>query len=347
MQHAITGSQVVQYLQADLWPRSHPVILRRVISDPPEPVRLTVAAVAQQLGIAPGTLRTWDRRYGVGPSDHTAGRHRRYSAADLARLAEMRRLVLSGASPGDAAEHVLASPPSRVAEGRQFPDQRGRLPQRRGVQVPGVPGSDDLVRGLGRAALALDGDAVYDGVAGQLASYGVLQTWDAVVVPLLVTVGRHWAETGEGVDAEHLVSDSIVSALRQHAPRLPAPPRAPLLACAPGDLHALPLHALAAALAERGLGSRLLGASVPLAALQSAVRRTGPAAVFLWSQIRATGGAGTLLALPATRPATVLVAGGPGWPHDLPSTAVRADTLTDAVDLLGQATTGEALASSG
>lgn len=31
---------------------------------------LTVAAVARRLGIAPATLRTWDRRYGLGPSDH-------------------------------------------------------------------------------------------------------------------------------------------------------------------------------------------------------------------------------------------------------------------------------------
>ena len=39
---------------------------------------LTVAAVARRLGVAPATLRTWDRRYGLGPSSHEAGEHRRY-----------------------------------------------------------------------------------------------------------------------------------------------------------------------------------------------------------------------------------------------------------------------------
>ena len=51
-------------------------------SEPP----LTVAAVARRLGVAPATLRTWDRRYGLGPSDHNSGQHRRYSTSDLAKL---------------------------------------------------------------------------------------------------------------------------------------------------------------------------------------------------------------------------------------------------------------------
>ena len=59
------------------------------VEDVDEP-RLTVSGAARRLGIAPGTLRTWDRRYGVGPTDHTRGRHRRYSAADMARLELMR-----------------------------------------------------------------------------------------------------------------------------------------------------------------------------------------------------------------------------------------------------------------
>jgi hypothetical protein len=34
---------------------------------------LSVGAVARRLGVAPATLRTWARRYGVGPSGHTTG----------------------------------------------------------------------------------------------------------------------------------------------------------------------------------------------------------------------------------------------------------------------------------
>lgn len=69
---------------------------------------LAVAAVARRLGVAPATLRTWDRRYGLGPSEHSAGAHRRYSSDDVARLMVMRRLALEGVAPVDAARAALA-----------------------------------------------------------------------------------------------------------------------------------------------------------------------------------------------------------------------------------------------
>ena len=49
-------------------------------------VGLGVAAVARRLGVAPGTLRTWARRYGIEPTGHKAGTQRRYNSADMSRL---------------------------------------------------------------------------------------------------------------------------------------------------------------------------------------------------------------------------------------------------------------------
>src|SRR4051794_36415110 len=85
-----------------------------IVRDAPEPA-LTVAAVARRLGVAPATLRTWDRRYDLGPSAHTAGAHRRYTAADVARLTLMRRLTLQGVAPAEAAAIALASPVDEAA----------------------------------------------------------------------------------------------------------------------------------------------------------------------------------------------------------------------------------------
>lgn len=309
--------------------------------------RLKIAAVAHRLGIAPGTLRTWDRRYGLGPTGHAAGAHRRYGKEDLARLDTMRRLVQDGVPAAEAARAALEGTADEPSAPVQFPDRQGHLPSRGGGRVLPLPGADDVVRGLGRAAMALDAEALVQTVATQLEAHGVLRTWESVLVPLLVSVGQRWAATGEGVEVEHLVSDCIATALRRHAPTAPATTRPLLLACAPDDLHVLPVQALAAGLGERGLGCRVLGPAVPAQALAAAVRRTGAAALFVWSQTPATGDPAPLAALPVTRPPTALVVGGPGWHADLPVRVTRVAGLGAAMDLMGQALNGEALASSG
>jgi hypothetical protein len=314
---------------------------------PDEPVpgpRLTVAAVAHRLGVAPATLRTWARRYGLGPSEHIAGAHRRYTAADLARLQTMRRLTLEGVPPGEAARVALAQPlVESVAGDAPLPDSTGRLGPRRGGpggRVLAMPGADAVVRGLGRAAMALDAHAVTAVVREEVSRHGVLHTWDHVLRPVLVAVGARWAATGEGVEVEHLLSDCTAVVLREIASAAPELPgrRPVLLSCAPDEHHSLPLHALAAGLGERGIGVRTLGPAMPASALQAAVRRTGPAALFIWSQLPGTADPAVLEALPVTRPPTAVVVGGPGWvPDRLPRRVTVAADLGHALELVDRA----------
>ena len=241
----------------------------------------------------------------------------------------MQRLVMSGAAPADAAQVAL------TGTDEQPPSSRAG-----GGRVLALPGADDLVRGLGRAAMALDAEVVTATLTAQLDAHGVVRTWDEVLRPLLVSVGHRWARTGEGVDVEHLLSDCVSMSLRQHASGLTptAPPRPVLLASAPEDQHVLPLHVLAATLAERGYSSRVLGASVPAEALRDAVRRTGPAAVFVWSQTRATGSAEVLAGLAEAFPRTSVLAGGPGWASDeLPVGVTLCPGLVEAADLVEDA----------
>jgi DNA-binding transcriptional MerR regulator len=334
------------------------------------PVGLSVAAVARRLGVAPATLRTWDRRYGLGPSEHTAGAHRRYSALDIGRLEVMRALVFQGVSPSDAARIALSSDP---VEGHAepapnaaaaAPDAAPRRPRAvvapasteevvddvvhagagraGGGRVVPIHGGSPKARGLARAALALDAPAVRRIVAESLVERGTVWTWDHLLAPVLIGVGERFESTGQGVDLEHLLSESIVGALRDVAHSVPESKtsRPVLLASAPEDMHTLPLHAVAAALAERGIPTRMLGARLPVEALVAAVRRSGPPAVMLWSHDDITGDPEVLTAVPALRPAPCLVVGGPGWPMELPPGVVRVSDLTDAVTRISAAVRG-------
>jgi MerR family transcriptional regulator, light-induced transcriptional regulator len=281
---------------------------------------LTVAVVARRLGMAPATLRTWARRYGLGPSGHEAGLHRRYTEADVERLASARRLVLEGRTPAEAALLVAGQPvtaPRRHGGGRVIP----------------VP-ADAAMRGLARAALTLDHDALHSILESQIAERGTIGMWHDLVVPVLRSIGEQWENTGTGIEVEHTFSESLIEVLSQRAREIAQPINATpiLLASADEEQHSLPLYAVAAALAECNVKSRLLGARTPPAALAAAIRRTGPAAVFLWSQRHVTGDVLQLSQLPVLRPAPRILLGGPGWKCDvLPSTIRQTHSLDDAV----------------
>ena len=259
---------------------------------------LSAGEAARRIGVAVTTIRTWDRRYGLGPSHREPGRHRRYSEYDLARLELMRRLTTDGV---DAAEAARIS--------RTTSDPAGQSPLDHGPQAAARP--PGTVKGLRRAALALD-PADVDRLLGLALADGVARAWTAVIAPALRSLGSQYASAGRYIAAEHLLSGAVSAALA----RIPRPRTRPriLLACAPAEQHSLPLEALAAALAERGVASRMLGARVPVNALLDALARTGPAAVLIWAHLPETADGDQIAAAAATRPRPAVVAAcGPGW----------------------------------
>jgi hypothetical protein len=109
-----------------------------------------------------------------------------------------------------------------------------------------------------------------------------------------------------------------------------------LLACSPDEQHTLPLEALAAALAERGVASRLLGARVPANALREALARTAPAAALIWAHSPAMADRDQIAVAAGARPRPALVAAcGPGWdPGSLPSGVVLLTGFRQALTAL-------------
>jgi hypothetical protein len=169
-----------------------------------------------------------------------------------------------------------------------------------------------------------------------VAEHGVVSTWDAVIRPVLAGIGDRHAATKRLIEVEHLFSRTTTEVLAAvPRPRDGLRSARILLACADEEQHSLPLEAMAAALAEEGVPTRLLGARVPPAALTEAVERIGPAVVVLWAQSAATGDVDQLHALlrGPNRPMLV-IAGGPGWPADeMPPDVVIPGSLGEALRL--------------
>jgi len=280
---------------------------------------LTAGQAAQVVGVAITTLRTWDRRYGLGPGGHQAGTHRRYRPDDLARLVEMQRLTAQGVPPAHAAGWVLnrAAPAAR-RDG--------------GGHAVAVGAAGPAVRGLTRAAMRLDGARVRQLATDAITTHGVVAAWSDLLAPALIHIGHKHARTRTLIEVEHLLSREISFALAGVV-RPDATARV-LLACADEEQHSLPIEALSAALAERGQATRLLGARVPPSALRDAIRRAGPDVVVIWSQTSDTADAGQLAGLLAARPTVKLpIAAGPGW-DAVPDSMTRPGSLREAVDAI-------------
>lgn len=327
---------------------------------------LPVSAVARRLGVAPATLRTWARRYGIGPSGHTVGRHRRYAPEDIARLEVMQRALLRGATPAEAARYALSIPLPTDTDGEagapgvvpvsgrtpQAPAPRrlavaATVPQLPGTRADGVSwsvraggrvlrlaGGSPQARGLARAALAMDCLATQQLLADTIAEQGVIAVWEQVARPVLGALAGQWEHTGDGVEIEHLVHECVLAAMIAATPLVADPrnPRPVLLSCAPEERHSLPLYVLRAELAQRRIGTQMLGAALPAGALVAAVRRTGPSAVALWAQLPRHASPAVFDGLPSSRPRARLFACGPGWHGvQLPNRVRWLDDLTGAV----------------
>ncbi|MEU3844290.1 MerR family transcriptional regulator [Streptomyces sp. NPDC028635] len=335
---------------------------------PSSAAAVTTGALARRLGVSPTTLRSWDRRYGLGPALHAQGRHRRWAPRDIAMVEEMCRLTAAGAPPAEAARVARQrfagedspAPADAARSSKAPPAPEGAPPPappparpaaRAGGAGSGLPLGDvrQECRGLARAAVRLDAPELERRLAESVGQHGLAVAWEEVMMPTLRAVGRKWESSGDRyVEVEHLLSWHISSTLRsaplllpRAAPRTGAPPV--VLACTPGEQHSLALEALTAALGERGVPTRMLGAAVPAEALLACVRRTGAAAIVLWSQTRSTASmplarhvAGLEWGAAGARRRPVVLPVGPGWDRRACAGFTRCSGLRDAVEALSR-----------
>ena len=284
---------------------------------------LSVAAVARRIGVAPATLRTWARRYGIGPTEHEAGSHRKYCPSDLAKLTVMRRLISSGVAPADAAEQAKAH------EGEVVIEEFTSLCRE----------CDETIDAIFNASEALDSLFVETMLRNEISENGIISAWQEVFVPVLIQVGSAWEKSGKGIEVEHMLTEILKRVLRESTSEIVAPvnTRPVLLASVGEELHSLALHALAAALAERGIETHFLGARTPVEAISSMVSRFAPPAVFLWAQLPVNGDPKFVDGIPSVRPAPRVIIGGPGWSPDKCQNAHFVGSLTLAVDEIAMA----------
>ncbi|MGO1315849.1 MAG: MerR family transcriptional regulator [Cellulomonadaceae bacterium] len=253
----------------------------------PEPVELAaararpgvaVAVVARRLGVAPATLRTWDRRYGLGPSERSAGSHRRYSRDDVLRLLVMRRLTLEGVAPADAAraaleadldaertrraDDVSAQQAARRSEHDLAPEHATLVHFARPGDSPGeLPNPADVVD----AALRHDTQACQN-LLYLPPGADVVEWWTRLVDPAFTRLAERTVLAKPGEAPVLMLTSAAMRAVRKHQEAREGtggthPSRLGkivLVFTPPGEPYALHAHVLAAALSTRDVVARIV-----------------------------------------------------------------------------------------
>ncbi|MCR6483990.1 MerR family transcriptional regulator [Amycolatopsis sp. OK19-0408] len=247
--------------------------------------------VAELLGVSPVTLRSWSARYGIGPSAGGAGRHRRYSDADVRRLQHMQRLVSRGMPVREAAAAAFGT-----------------------GEAPEIPAAR-RVRELADAADDLRSASVAGLLDETLHTLGPVATWTDVLAPVLRGLGDRWQRGDVCFASEWALTTEISLAFERFSARFPAAlsGRPVLLACCPAERHSLPMEALRATLAEAGVPVAYLGQLVPAETVTDLAARLDPVLVLLWSLAPPT--ADDLLAARVRDLGRVVGTAGPGWDH--------------------------------
>lgn len=222
--------------------------------------RWRIKEFAARTGIPEVTLRAWERRYGVLQPVRTEGGYRLYSPADEQRVLAMQAHIARGVAPAQAARLALAED----APAGDLPSDPAQLVE----ALLAAIGAYDATRAdrLLEAAFFLDRtEALRD-----------------VVVPLLHEIGARWARGELTVAHEHFASHLVERRLLRLAEGWGegAGPLA-LLACPPGERHALGLLCFGVAAAGQGWRVAYLGADMPLEQVADTAATLAPDAVVL------------------------------------------------------------------
>jgi MerR family transcriptional regulator, light-induced transcriptional regulator len=235
---------------------------------PAETGYLRIGELSRRVGVSAELLRAWERRYGLLRPARSAGGFRLYSDADERRVRRMRELLDSGLSAAEAARAALGAPAedaARQAEARD--DTAGAA----------------LESAAARLTAALD-QLDEAGAQATLDRVFALFTLDLVLREILLTylheLGERWERGEASVGQEHFASNLIRGRLLALARGWGQGfgPRA-VLACAPDELHDLPLICLGLALHARGWAITFLGPSTPVSSIAEAAAEVRPAVV--------------------------------------------------------------------
>ncbi len=227
---------------------------------------LPIRVLANLTGVNIGTLRAWERRYGLLTPHRTASGHRLYSQDDVNLINEVVGILDQGV-PISRAEAVLQ--------------------QRHAQQDSETEQAQDIWRRYRQstitAIIRFDEVAIDNIYNEALSLYAVDVVMQRLVVPTLQELGRRWEEGEGSIAEEHYFTGYVRNRLaaRLHHGLKSIQGKQLVIACIPGEYHELGIMMFALSAQAQGFRTLLLGPNLPLDELVAVVERSNSEAVIL------------------------------------------------------------------
>jgi len=214
-----------------------------------------IRVLAEKTGVAPTTLRAWERRYGLLKPERTPKGHRLYSVKDVEVVSRIVKLLNDNFTISKAineiklediqeqAEHLDSLGPPQSAEHWEVFQERF---------LGAIERFDENKL-----------DAIYNEA---LSLYPIDLVSSQILRPLLSQLGLRWKQREAGIAEEHFFTSYLrnkVGARVHHASGKSKGSRL-LLACVPGEYHELGSLLFGLSAMTRGYRLLFLGADLPL-----------------------------------------------------------------------------------
>lgn len=233
----------------------------------------TIKTVVQETGIAPATLRAWERRYGCLSPGRSDGGYRLYSERDIAVLRWLKHQVDTGVSISRAVAlleiHQHKGAEAHLLETRLITETRA---------VQGIRSTTALVNDLMEALLAFQEASAEMLLSEAFALYPMETVFEEIVSPLLITIGERWHSGETSIIQEHFATAFLRRRLTALFQAYEQPRTGPLVitGAAPAEWHDIGILLVSLTLRRHGWRVIYLGQNVPAEQLIEEIGKLRP-----------------------------------------------------------------------
>ena len=215
--------------------------------------RMSIGAVSKAVGIPVGTLRNWERRYGVPTPERTDGGHRLYGPETIGFLEMVNVAMRHGHRPAQLLRLSAEELSSLVAIDTS---KTSRLPE--GVHTP-----PDVLGAIKN----FDSEFLFAAFRKEVARRGLAGFVTDYVIPILSDMSMAWENGQMSIQQEHFASEALRDFLSTEWRSISNGSHSLRAVCAtfPGEQHFIGLHMAAALMAVEGVHILFLGPDLPIA----------------------------------------------------------------------------------